>query len=501
MSIPPYEPPKSTPSPGVGNTLLCPKCAGVMKTYERNGIHLEQCDTCRGIFLDFGELESLTQMENRFVQAAPPPRPRCSRATATTTARLGTPRQQALPQAGVRQAVLLQLAHPRAARRRAARRRDDGRRPGRRRPARTAPAPATGRRRQCGSVGVPVRLEEHRPVVVGDQAGRPEPRGSGQIPRRVADSEVVDVDQQPRRGRRYACRAGRDASRRAPASSADRASRPAIPRRATPRRRAARSGCARSDVDGTPQPLRPTVRWHARGHRLGVQPGQQPPRLGPWQRVGLWHNGFHPWPAGAPPGADRAAGRRRAAKAENPTPPRCGAGFSVRCGSVPGRCSLWTTSPSTTISAPDRVCTPRRISAAALRCGRHVDAVPRVDGRPPSRSPDRARGRRTPRRPAAYTSSGTWPSPSSVIASVSASAARSRSENRSPASSHAARTSSFCSLTPCLRASRVCMSRQKAQWLICDARILISSPSSGSTSLAAAVLSAIIASYSSGDVL
>lgn len=44
-----------------------------MKTYERNGIHLEQCDSCRGIFLDFGELESLTQMENRFVQSAPPP--------------------------------------------------------------------------------------------------------------------------------------------------------------------------------------------------------------------------------------------------------------------------------------------------------------------------------------------------------------------------------------------------------------------------------------------
>jgi Zn-finger nucleic acid-binding protein len=52
--------------------LLCPKCAGVMRTYERNGVHLEQCDTCRGIFLDFGELESLTQLENRFT-AAPPP--------------------------------------------------------------------------------------------------------------------------------------------------------------------------------------------------------------------------------------------------------------------------------------------------------------------------------------------------------------------------------------------------------------------------------------------
>ena len=77
MSIPPYEPPKpANPFPGgVGNTLLCPKCAGVMKTYERNGIHLEQCDSCRGIFLDFGELESLTQMESRFVQSAPPPQP------------------------------------------------------------------------------------------------------------------------------------------------------------------------------------------------------------------------------------------------------------------------------------------------------------------------------------------------------------------------------------------------------------------------------------------
>jgi Zn-finger nucleic acid-binding protein len=46
-----------------------------MKTYERNGVHLEQCDTCKGIFLDFGELESMTQMENRFVQSAPPPMP------------------------------------------------------------------------------------------------------------------------------------------------------------------------------------------------------------------------------------------------------------------------------------------------------------------------------------------------------------------------------------------------------------------------------------------
>ncbi len=71
MSIPPYEPPKHSGSASASNMLLCPKCAGVMRTYERNGVHLEQCDTCRGIFLDFGELESLTQLENRF--SAPPP--------------------------------------------------------------------------------------------------------------------------------------------------------------------------------------------------------------------------------------------------------------------------------------------------------------------------------------------------------------------------------------------------------------------------------------------
>ncbi|MFS0901099.1 zf-TFIIB domain-containing protein [Mycolicibacterium litorale] len=74
MSIPPYQPPTS-PTSGGSHAMRCPKCSGTMKTYERNGIHLEQCDSCRGIFLDFGELEALTQMENRFVQAAPAPPP------------------------------------------------------------------------------------------------------------------------------------------------------------------------------------------------------------------------------------------------------------------------------------------------------------------------------------------------------------------------------------------------------------------------------------------
>ncbi|WP_433336127.1 zf-TFIIB domain-containing protein [Spirillospora sp. CA-294931] len=43
-----------------------------MRTYTRNGVHIEQCDSCRGIFLDYGELEALSRMEATY-RAAPPP--------------------------------------------------------------------------------------------------------------------------------------------------------------------------------------------------------------------------------------------------------------------------------------------------------------------------------------------------------------------------------------------------------------------------------------------
>ncbi|MEU5861319.1 MULTISPECIES: zf-TFIIB domain-containing protein [unclassified Nonomuraea] len=55
--------------------MQCPKCRGNMRTYERNGVHIEQCDNCRGIFLDFGELETLTRMESQYHSAPPPPAP------------------------------------------------------------------------------------------------------------------------------------------------------------------------------------------------------------------------------------------------------------------------------------------------------------------------------------------------------------------------------------------------------------------------------------------
>jgi Zn-finger nucleic acid-binding protein len=44
-----------------------------MRTVDRQGIHIDQCDGCRGIFLDRGELETILQAEQRFAAAAPPP--------------------------------------------------------------------------------------------------------------------------------------------------------------------------------------------------------------------------------------------------------------------------------------------------------------------------------------------------------------------------------------------------------------------------------------------
>ncbi|MFF8436942.1 TFIIB-type zinc ribbon-containing protein [Streptomyces bacillaris] len=55
--------------------MQCPKCHAQMHTYNRNGVQIEQCSGCRGIFLDYGELESLTRLEAQWAQQAPPPPP------------------------------------------------------------------------------------------------------------------------------------------------------------------------------------------------------------------------------------------------------------------------------------------------------------------------------------------------------------------------------------------------------------------------------------------
>ncbi len=53
----------------------CPKCHAPMKTVSRNGVQIEQCEACRGIFLDYGELEAIGKLESQFAAApaAPPP--------------------------------------------------------------------------------------------------------------------------------------------------------------------------------------------------------------------------------------------------------------------------------------------------------------------------------------------------------------------------------------------------------------------------------------------
>jgi uncharacterized protein len=47
----------------------------MMTTVDKNGIHIERCEGCRGIFLDRGELEQLSGAESSYYgnQGAPPP--------------------------------------------------------------------------------------------------------------------------------------------------------------------------------------------------------------------------------------------------------------------------------------------------------------------------------------------------------------------------------------------------------------------------------------------
>ena len=53
--------------------MTCPKCHAEMRTYERNGIHVDQCSECRGIFLDRGELEHLISAEASWKPSTPQP--------------------------------------------------------------------------------------------------------------------------------------------------------------------------------------------------------------------------------------------------------------------------------------------------------------------------------------------------------------------------------------------------------------------------------------------
>jgi Zn-finger nucleic acid-binding protein len=48
-------------------SMVCPKCGGEMHTVQRNGVTIEQCRKCHGIFLDRGEFEQLLSRETSYL--------------------------------------------------------------------------------------------------------------------------------------------------------------------------------------------------------------------------------------------------------------------------------------------------------------------------------------------------------------------------------------------------------------------------------------------------
>lgn len=52
--------------------MTCPKCNSPMRTHRRNGVTIEQCTKCHGMFLDAGEFEQLLGAERSFLGEQPP---------------------------------------------------------------------------------------------------------------------------------------------------------------------------------------------------------------------------------------------------------------------------------------------------------------------------------------------------------------------------------------------------------------------------------------------
>ncbi len=52
--------------------MMCPKCHEPLRTVDRQGVHLDQCEKCGGIFLDRGELEQILSAEQQYYGGVPP---------------------------------------------------------------------------------------------------------------------------------------------------------------------------------------------------------------------------------------------------------------------------------------------------------------------------------------------------------------------------------------------------------------------------------------------
>ncbi|HYF72435.1 MAG TPA: zf-TFIIB domain-containing protein [Nocardioides sp.] len=53
--------------------MQCPNDGAALVMSERSGIEIDYCPTCRGVWLDRGELDKI--IERSFAQSAPPPAP------------------------------------------------------------------------------------------------------------------------------------------------------------------------------------------------------------------------------------------------------------------------------------------------------------------------------------------------------------------------------------------------------------------------------------------
>src|SRR5262245_50300239 len=71
--------------------MQCPKCHGNMRTYDRGGVHVDECENCRGIFLDRGELDLIVRQDNAWRAAPPPTQPPPTQPAPTTPPAAPTP--------------------------------------------------------------------------------------------------------------------------------------------------------------------------------------------------------------------------------------------------------------------------------------------------------------------------------------------------------------------------------------------------------------------------
>lgn len=54
--------------------MQCPHCNVTLVMSERQGIEIDYCPQCRGIWLDRGELDKILERDAAAANAAPPPR-------------------------------------------------------------------------------------------------------------------------------------------------------------------------------------------------------------------------------------------------------------------------------------------------------------------------------------------------------------------------------------------------------------------------------------------